>query len=143
MSDYIRPRVPGACVFFTVALAERGSRLLVEEIDRLRAAVREAMAERPFRIDAWVVLPDHLHAVWTLPEGDADYLVRWKLIKARFTMSLRGTGPTGCRPGFSPASAVDHPPVPEKIPDSYPMVWSGRYVGLKLGLRVGKRETAV
>jgi putative transposase len=65
--DYIRPRVPGASAFFRVALANSGSRLLVEEIDRLRVAVREARAERPFRIDAWVVQPDRLHAVWTLP----------------------------------------------------------------------------
>jgi putative transposase len=92
MSDYIRPRVPGASVFFTVALARRGSRLLVEEAERLRAAVRETRADRPFRIDAWVVLPDHLHAVWTLPEGDAEYSVRWKEIKARFTKSVGRTG---------------------------------------------------
>jgi putative transposase len=88
MSDYIRPRVPGASAFFTVALAERGSRLLVAEVERLRAAVRDTKAERPFRIDAWVVLPDHLHAVWTLPEGDADYSVRWRLIKTRFSRGL-------------------------------------------------------
>jgi putative transposase len=143
MSDYLRPRVPGACIFFTVALADRGSRLLVEEVDRLRAAVRDTMRERPFLVDAWVVLPDHMHAVWTLPEGDADYPVRWSAIKARFTMSLRGTGPTGCRPGLSPASAGNLPPAPEKIADSYPVVQSGRFAGLKPGLRVGKRETAV
>jgi putative transposase len=58
---------------------------LVEEVDRLRTAVRDTMGERPFKIDAWVVLPDHLHAVWTLPEGDADYSVRWRLIEARFS----------------------------------------------------------
>jgi putative transposase len=143
MSDYIRPRVPGASIFFTVALAERGSWLLLEEMDRLRAAVRDTRVERPFRIDAWVVLPDHMHAVWTLPEGDADYSVRWSAIKARFTMSLRGTGPTGRRPGLSPARAGDLAPAPEKVPDAYPVVQSGRYAGLKPGLRVGKRETAV
>jgi putative transposase len=88
MSDYIRPRVPGACVFFTVALADRGSQLLVKEVERLRAAVQETMTERPFRIETWVVLPDHLHAVWTLPEEDADYSVRWRLIKARFSRGL-------------------------------------------------------
>ena len=92
MSDYIRPRVPGASVFFTVALADRGARLLVEEIDRLRAAVRETMAERPIKVDAWVVLPDHMHAVWTLPEGDAGYSVRWKDIKTRFTKSVGRVG---------------------------------------------------
>ncbi len=88
MPNYKRPRVPGATIFFTVALRERGEGLLVREIDRLRDAVRKTRAERPFRIDAWVVLPDHLHAVWTLPEGDADFSTRWRLIKARFSRGL-------------------------------------------------------
>jgi putative transposase len=88
MSRYIRPSLPGASIFFTVALAERRSRLLVEEIDRLREAVAAVRAERWFRIDAWVVLPDHMHAVWTMPEGDADYAVRWRIIKARFSRGL-------------------------------------------------------
>jgi putative transposase len=88
MSDYIRPRLPGASVFFTVALADRGTQTLVKHVDRLRQAVSVTRAERPFRIDAWVVLPDHMHAVWTLPEGDADYSVRWRLIKSRFSREL-------------------------------------------------------
>ncbi|RBI84035.1 transposase [Rhodosalinus halophilus] len=88
MPDYIRPRIPGATIFFTVALRERGSEMLVHEIARLRDAVRRTRSERPFRIDAWVVLPDHLHAVWTLPEGDADFATRWRLIKARFSRGL-------------------------------------------------------
>ena len=95
MPDYVRPKVAGARVFFTVALAARGSVVLVEEVDRLRDAVRMTRAERPFGIDAWVVLPDHLHCVWTLPAGDADYSVRWGAIKARFSMSCR-------RAGFTP-----------------------------------------
>lgn len=96
MSCYLRPRIPGATVFFTVALADRGSDLLVREVALLRAAVRLTRAERPFAIVAWVVLPDHLHAVWTLPEGDADYSTRWGAIKARFTRSVKG------RVGFHP-----------------------------------------
>ncbi|HSF94053.1 MAG TPA: transposase [Thermohalobaculum sp.] len=88
MPHYIRPRRPGACIFFTVTLAERGSDLLVREIGRLREAVRRTRAERQFGIDAWVVLPDHLHCVWTLPEGDADYSTRWSVIKARFALSV-------------------------------------------------------
>jgi len=101
MSRYIRPKLPGACVFFTVNLAERGSWLLVDEIVRLRAAVRATRQERPFEIDAWVVLPDHIDAVWTLPAGDADFSTRWGAIKARFTRSLRD----GCRVGFYPTMA--------------------------------------
>ena len=84
MSDYIRPRVGGASIFFTVTLAERGSRLLFEEIGLLREAVREILVKRPVTVEAWVVLPDHMHCVWTMPEGDAEYGMRWGAIKARF-----------------------------------------------------------
>lgn len=86
MSRYLRPRRPGACLFLTAALARRGSDLLVREIEALRAAVRRTRAERPFQIDAWVVLPDHMHCIWTLPEGDADFSTRMGAIKARFSM---------------------------------------------------------
>ncbi|MDF0599187.1 transposase [Psychromarinibacter sp. C21-152] len=88
MSRYIRPNAPGATIFFSVALADRGTDLLVTEIARLRDAVRTTRAERPFRIDAWVVLPDHLHCVWTLPDGDRDFPTRWRLIKSRFSAGL-------------------------------------------------------
>ncbi len=123
MSYYIRPRRPGATLFFTVTLAARGSDLLVREVEILRQAVRATRAERPFGIDAWVVLPDHMHCVWTLPEGDADFSTRMAAIKARFTRGVR-------RAGFSP-------------PSTLPVVQSGRYAGLKPGLRAGKREVAV
>jgi putative transposase len=86
VTEYRRTRVPGASWFFTVALAERRhGRLLVDHIDALRAAVRWVRERHPFHIDAFVVLPDHLHCVWTLPEGDADYSMRWGLIKAKFS----------------------------------------------------------
>lgn len=88
MSKYIRLRRPGSYVFFTVALADRGARTLVEQVEELRDAVRVTKTERPFHIDAWVVLPDHMHCVWTLPEGDADYSTRWSVIKARFSRSM-------------------------------------------------------
>jgi putative transposase len=88
MSRYLRPRISGASVFFTVALADRSSRVLADHVGTLREAVRQTIAERPFRIDALVILPDHLHAVWTLPEGDADYSTRWRLIKTRFSREL-------------------------------------------------------
>lgn len=130
MSSYLRPKLPGAAVFFTVTLAERGSDLLVREIALFRHAVAATRAERPFAIDAWVVLPDHLHCIWTLPEGDADFSTRWGAIKVRFTMSLREAAR---RPGFSPAP----------LPSEYPVVQSGRYAGLKPGLRAGKREAAI
>jgi putative transposase len=88
MSSYRRPPVTGATVFFTVALAQRGSDLLRGEVALLRQAVRQTKAERPFDIEAWVVLPDHLHCVLTLPAGDAGYPTRWRLIKTRFSRQL-------------------------------------------------------
>lgn len=88
MSNYRRPRVPGSTIFFTVTLADRGGDLLVREVERLRHAVRLTRQERPFAIDAWVVLPDHLHCIWTLPAGDLDFPTRWRLIKSRFSMGL-------------------------------------------------------
>src|SRR5271155_1404844 len=63
-------------------------RLLTEHIDALRAAFRYARRLHPFTIDAVVVLPDRLHAIWTLPEGDADFALRWRLIKAMFSRHL-------------------------------------------------------
>ena len=88
MSNYARPRVPGATVFFTVALADRGSDLLIRELPLLRAAFHRTVQERPFRFDAIVILPDHLHMVMSLPPGDADYATRWRIIKARFSRNL-------------------------------------------------------
>jgi putative transposase len=67
--DYRRNRVPGGTFFFTANLLDRRSDLLVEQIDALREAVRRVRARTPFHIDAWVVLPEHMHCVWTLPEG--------------------------------------------------------------------------
>jgi putative transposase len=85
MPDYRRNRIAGGCYFFTVNLLDRRSDLLIAEIGALRDAVREARLTRPFHIDAWVVLPDHLHCLWTLPPGDADFPNRWRTIKALFS----------------------------------------------------------
>lgn len=88
VSDYRRNFVPGGSFFFTVNLANRRSRRLVESIDLLRGAFRLVRARRPFTLDAIIVLPDHLHAIWTLPPGDADYATRWQLIKAAFSRGI-------------------------------------------------------
>ena len=93
MPNYRRAFVQGGRYFFTVNLLDRKSRLLVEHIDILRTAVRETRTAFPFVIDAMVVLPDHIHAVWTLPEGDADFSVRWRWIKIRFSRSVPTTEP--------------------------------------------------
>jgi putative transposase len=88
MSNYLRPRRPGATVFLTITLAARGSQILTDRIEVLRKAVRDTRAARPFHIDAWVVLPDHMHCVWTLPEGDHGYAARVQQIKARFSRAM-------------------------------------------------------
>jgi putative transposase len=66
--------------------------MLVEHIDALRYAFGKTLRDRPFSIDAMVVLPEHLHAVWTLPPGDDDYAGRWRSIKSRFTHTLAKAG---------------------------------------------------
>jgi putative transposase len=88
MPNYRRVRAPGGCWFFTVNLLDRKSRMLVEKIEALREATRLTQARYPFHIDAFVVLPDHIHAVWTLPPGDTDFLTRWRWIKIRFARSI-------------------------------------------------------
>jgi putative transposase len=88
MTNYRRNFIAGGSFFFTVNLAERRLQLLTEHIDELRAALRQTRQRFPFKIDAMVVLPDHLHAVWTLPEGDANFATRWRLIKSMFSRSL-------------------------------------------------------
>src|SRR3989304_6262039 len=85
MPNYRRARVPGASYFFTVTLADRAEHWLVEQIDALRGAFARTRGELPFRVDAIVVLPDHLHCIWTLPPGDANFSLRWQRIKGRFT----------------------------------------------------------
>jgi len=92
MPDYRRMRIPGGTYFFTVNLLERyPNELLVRHIDTLRHAVRRVRRNYPFHIDAWVVLPDHLHAVWTLPPDDDDYANRWRTIKQHFPRAIEKT----------------------------------------------------
>jgi putative transposase len=88
MTNYRRNFISGGSFFFTVNLAERRLRLLTDYIDLLRQAFREVRRRHPFEIDAIVVLPDHLHAVWTLPQDDADFALRWRQIKSAFSRAL-------------------------------------------------------
>ncbi len=85
---YRRAQVQGATYFFTVNLADRSSRLLVDRVETLRESVRQVRKAHPFEIVAWVVMPNHLHTVWRLPGGDADYSTRWALIKAGFSRAV-------------------------------------------------------
>lgn len=91
MPNYRRYYVPGGTYFFTVTLLDRQSDLLVRHIDALRDAVRRVKRLYPFEIVDWVVLPEHLHCIWTLPENDADYATRWRLIKLLFCKQIPRT----------------------------------------------------
>jgi putative transposase len=85
---YRRDRTPGGTYFFTLTLRDRGSQLLIDRIHPLREAVAYVRRRHAFAIDAWVVLPEHLHAIWTLPQHDSDFATRWALIKARFSRGI-------------------------------------------------------
>jgi len=94
MRTYLRHFVPGGTYFFTVNLAERKQNdLLIRHIETLREACRYLRRRHPFIIDAMVVLPEHLHCIWTLPDGDSDFPLRWRLLKAYFSRHI----PTGER----------------------------------------------
>lgn len=80
-----RPLPPNLPVFFTVRLAARGSTALIDHLDVLRQAVQVTKRDLPLEIVSWVVLPDHMHAVWRLPKDDPEYPQRWGRIKARFS----------------------------------------------------------
>jgi putative transposase len=88
MTNYRRSRIAGASYFFTVNLADRSQALLTEHIGLLRSAFEYTRERHPFIVDAIVVLPEHMHAIWTLPAGDSDFALRWRLIKTFFSRGL-------------------------------------------------------
>lgn len=84
--QYRRAKTPGATYFFTLVTYQRQQIFhLPEAIDLLRQAVHQVKQKHPFTIEAMVVLPDHLHSIWTLPQDDADFSMRWRLIKTNFS----------------------------------------------------------
>ena len=96
MTNCRRLRVPGGTYFFTVCLEDRSGTTLTDHIDLLRFAYARTVCELPVTCKAMVVLPNHLHAIWTLPEGDTDFSERWRRIKARFSNGLL-SDPLRCR----------------------------------------------
>ena len=84
--QYRRAKVPGAPYFFTVVKYQR-QRLFdaLEVVELLRESFRVVKQRHPFVIESMVVLPDHLHGIWTLPPEDADFSMRWRLIKSEFS----------------------------------------------------------
>ena len=98
MTDYRRHYVPGGTYFFTVAARRRGTWLLVQRAELLKACIRAEQRLAPFAILAAVIMPDHLHMVWRLPQGDSDYPNRWLRIKTR------STAPRSAPPASTPAA---------------------------------------
>lgn len=99
MATFRRSRVPGATYFFTVNTDRRQAVLTEPRVyHALKESLRAVMSTRPFAIEAFVVLPDHLHCIWTLPENDANYAARWNIIKRRVSQQVRGliTSHTQC-----------------------------------------------
>jgi putative transposase len=85
---YRRANIPGGTYFFTVNLADQDRTLLTDHADTLRQVMREVQRNHPFQVDGIVILPEHLHALWTLPSGDSDYPTSWMLIKAGFSRRM-------------------------------------------------------
>ncbi|MEZ5770301.1 MAG: transposase [Defluviimonas denitrificans] len=90
MTSYRRLRQTGATYFFTLCLQRRGATTLIDHVGLLREAYRRTVQELPVTCQAMVILPDHLHAIWTEPEGEVNYSERWRRIKARFSHALAG-----------------------------------------------------
>src|SRR4051812_21948277 len=110
MPQYRRAKISGFTFFFTVVLADRSSASVIEQIDRLRMAYRLARERRPFETIAICILPDHIHAIWSLPEGDGDFSTRWSLIKSNFSRGLQ-----------------DQPRSPSKIVKREKGIWQRRF----------------
>jgi putative transposase len=88
MPRYRRAIIPGGTFFFTVVIADRADDLLVRHVDRLQHSYQSISTRLPFETIAICILPDHLHAIWSLPQGDADFSRRWSLIKSGFSRGL-------------------------------------------------------
>lgn len=97
MTDYRRNRVPGQTYFFTVRLLDTAGSLLTEHINAFGEAIRHARGKKPFHVDAWVVLHNHAHAIWTLPPGDYDCASRWRAVKIAFSKAVRKSRPVHAR----------------------------------------------
>jgi putative transposase len=93
MPNYRRAAVPGGTYFFTLTSYQRRNILCNDEVRiALRDSIRTTQAKHPFTIDAWVLMPDHLHCIWILPPGDDGYSIRWSMIKRLVTQRVGFTG---------------------------------------------------
>ena len=103
MPNYRRYPASGGLYFFTVVTYDRQPILCTDDSRRmLREAIEETRRDHPFETVAWVLLPDHLHCIWKLPDGDGDFSTRWRLIKARFTRLYVAGDPRRVRAQHAP-----------------------------------------
>ena len=90
MPNYRRSHAKGGTYFFTVVTYHRSPVFnRPEYINYLRGSIIEVRRKLPFNIDAWVLLPDHMHCIWTLPDQDRDYSRRWGLLKSGFSKRVK------------------------------------------------------
>ena len=92
MVNYRRNFVPGGTFFFTVTLRNRNISLLTDKVLLLKEAFQSVKKQHPFKIKAYVILPEHIHMIWELPDGDFNYSIRWKKIKTFFSKFLVDSG---------------------------------------------------
>ena len=97
MVHYRRAKTPGACYFLTLTLRDRSSDLLKHHHAQLGDALRLVRQQKPYSLPAIVLLPDHLHMLMQLPDGDADFSARVRLLKSSFVSALRAQGVQGVR----------------------------------------------
>ena len=90
MPNYRRTRIAGGTYFFTVVTFRRLPLLASSSaISALRSSFEAVMTRHPFTVEAMVIMPDHLHCIWTLPDGDHDFSTRWRLVKAGFSRACQ------------------------------------------------------
>jgi putative transposase len=108
MPNYRRVHVAGGSYFFTVVTYQRAN-ILLSDLARatLRAAIKECQERAPFQVDAFVLLRDHLHTIWTLPEGDSNYSFRWSFIKKEFSKRYLVGGGEEQKPSDSRAKQAE------------------------------------
>jgi putative transposase len=107
MATFRRALTSGATYFFTVNTYQRQA-ILTEPTfyQALKQSIRTVRQTHPFEIDAFVLLPDHLHCMWTLPQGDADYALRWNIIKRLVSQQTRHLLATNISPSRSKRSEL-------------------------------------
>jgi putative transposase len=116
MANYRRLYTPGACYFFKL-VAYRRQPIFCDALFRsaLRQAIVQTRIKYPFAINAWVLLPDHLHTIWTLPQGEANYSQRWQQIKRKVSLTIGAE--------YNRAELL----TPSKIKHRESTIWQRRY----------------